>query len=410
MEWVACVGIDWADQKHDYALRGHQGEEESGTFESRPEGVHGWVARLRARYPEGTIVVALEQSRGALLYALSMYEFLALVPINPRAATAYRQSLHLSGAKDDPVDAGLIRDFAAAHLDKLRVWRADDALTRTLRLLVEFRRNLVDQRTGLTQVLTDAIKQYFPQILEWFSNGVLARAFLSQWSTLEQTQSASDESIRALVRSCSRKSQPKIDELIIKIRSAVALTTDQAVITAMAVRVRSLIALLDELDEQVRNHDQAIAQLWSEHADQKLFASFPGAGPVLAPRLAAAFGSDRSRFEDAIEMQNYSGTSPVTERSGKRQWVHSRWQRPKFLHQTFHEFAEASIPHCAWARAFYHRQREHGAGHRAAIRALAFRWIRVLFSCWKTNTAYDDAAYLDALKRRGSPLADRLAA
>jgi len=410
MDWIACVGVDWSDQKHDYALRGRDGELEQGKFPSGPAEVHAWVARLRAQYPTGTIVVALEQSRGPLLYALSMYDFVALVPINPRAATAYRESLHLSGAKDDPVDAALIRDFAAAHLDKLRVWKADDALTRRLRLLAEFRRKLVDHRTGLTQAFTDAVKQYFPQILEWFSNGVLARAFLSEWPTLEQAQNVSDQSIRTLVRSCSRKSQAKIDELIVKIRAAVPLMSDQAIIAAMVIRIRSLIALIEELDEQVRAHDQAIAQAWIEHVDQKLFDSFPGAGPVLAPRLAAAFGSDRTRFEDASEMHNYSGTSPVTERSGKRCWVHARWQRPKFLHQTFHEFAEASIPHCAWARAFYQRQRQRGAGHRAAIRALAYRWIRVLFRCWKTNTPYDEATHIESLRRRGSPLVDCLAA
>jgi hypothetical protein len=53
--------------------------------------------------------------------------------------------------------------------------------------------------------------------------------------------------------------------------------------------------------------------------------SLPGAGAVLAPRLLAAFGSQRHRYASADEVQTYSGIAPVTERSGKRKWVHFRW-------------------------------------------------------------------------------------
>lgn len=410
MEWVACVGIDWADQKHDYAVRGRGGEEQGGIFPSDPDEVHAWVARLREQYRGGTIIVALEQSRGSLVYALSMYDFLALVPINPRAASAYRESLHLSGAKDDPVDARLIRDFAAAHLDKLRIWHAEDAATRKLRLLVEYRRELVAQRTSFSQTLVATVKQYFPQALTWFGTERALRAMLAEWPTLEGMQQAHADRIQKVLRSCSRPSAAKVEQIVNAIRSAIPLTTDTAITSALAIRVQSLVAVLDVLDAQVEAHERAIAELWGAHEDQALFESFPGAGPVLAPRLAAAFGSDRSRFTDAIEMQNYSGTSPVTSQSGKRRTVHARWQRPKFLHQTFHEFAQASIPHSEWARAYYQQQRDRGASQRVAIRALAFRWIRVLYACWATRTAYDEAVHLTSLAQRGSPLYKRLVA
>src|SRR5687768_2648498 len=310
MEWVACVGVDWADRKHAYAVRGADGSEEAGEFLSRPEEVHEWARGLRDRYPTGTIVVALEQSRGALLYALSGYEYLRLVPINPRASKAYRSSLRLSGAKDDPSDAVLLRDFAAAHLDELRVWTPDDVSTRKLRLLVESRRSLVDQRTAFTLGLNEVLKQYYPQILEWFGRGAstLAREFVLRWTTLEQARGARADAIRRLVQQLTRRSPEKIDELIVKIRTAVALTTDPAILEAHALRARSLIALIAESDRQVSLFDAEIAELWSTHADRKIFESFPGAGPVMAPRLSAAFGSDRNRFADAIQIQNYSGS------------------------------------------------------------------------------------------------------
>ena len=44
-----------------------------------------------------------------------------------------------------------------------------------------------------------------------------------------------------------------------------------------------------------------------------------------------------------------------------------------------------------------------------AIRALAFKWIRILFRCWQDRVPYDEAKYLMALKKKGSPLVKHLA-
>jgi transposase len=412
MEWSVCVGIDWADRKHAYALRSRTGAEEEGEFDSSPASVHGWVQELRRKHPEGDIVIALEQSRGSLMYALSAYDFLRLVPINPRAASAYRESLYLSGAKDDPVDAVLLRDFASTHLGQLRVWRADDERTRRLRLLVEGRRSMVDQRTALVLELDAVLKQYFPHVLGWCGSGLssLTRAFLRRWPTLEKARAARSDALCRLIKEHSRKSAERQHELVAAIRRAVALTDDRAIVDALSLRTEVLIGLIDALELGVARYDEAIAATWQEHEDRPIFESFPGAGPVIAPRLTAAFGSDRERFSTAAEVQTLSGIAPVIARSGKRSWTHARWRCPKFLRQTFHEFAEASIPHCTWARAFYRQQRARGAGHHAAIRALAFRWIRVLFRAWQSRTPYDDATFVATLRRRGSGLAALIAA
>ena len=130
----------------------------------------------------------------------------------------------------------------------------------------------------------------------------------------------------------------------------------------------------------------------------------PGAGKVLAPRVLAAFGSQRERYRTAVEMQQYSGIAPVTESSGKSRWVHFRRACPKFLRQSFQEWAEHSLVHSVWARAYYEQQRTRGSGHQAAVRALAFKWIRIVFRCWKDGVAYDESRYLAALHKRGSPL------
>jgi transposase len=138
--------------------------------------------------------------------------------------------------------------------------------------------------------------------------------------------------------------------------------------------------------------------------DSVLFQALPGAGPIYAPRLLAAFGEQRERYQNAAELQKYAGIAPVTERSGKKCWVHWRLQCPKFLRQTFVEWAAETIPRSFWAGAYYRQQRAKGCSHQAALRALAFKWVRILYRCWQARTLYDESTYLISLKRRGSPL------
>jgi len=63
-----------------------------------------------------------------------------------------------------------------------------------------------------------------------------------------------------------------------------------------------------------------------------------------------------------------------------------------------------------WAGAYYRQQKAKGTSHQAAVRALAFKWIRILYRCWQARMPYDELVYLQALRRRGSPLLDHIGA
>lgn len=84
--------------------------------------------------------------------------------------------------------------------------------------------------------------------------------------------------------------------------------------------------------------------------------------------------------------------------------MHWRWACSKFLRQTFIEWVARTIPRSYWAKLFYAKQRAKGARHQAALRALAFKWIRILHRCWVERVPYDETRYLLELKKRGSPL------
>jgi transposase len=173
--------------------------------------------------------------------------------------------------------------------------------------------------------------------------------------------------------------------------------------------VQALVAQLRVTLQAIADFDTAIAQRAQAHPDVPLFDALPGAGAVFAPRLLVAFGEQRERFPSAEELQKYAGIAPVTERSGKKSWVHWRWQCPTCLRQTFVEWAAESLRHSCWAQVYYQQQRDKGKSHHAAVRALAFKWIRILFRCWQDRTPYDESTYLQALHRRGSSLIQNLA-
>lgn len=408
VEIAAFVGLDWADQKHVVSWREANTElRQRWTLDQTPEALQNWIQQLRDRFAGRPVAIAVEQKRGALIYALMHVDFLYLYPVNPQTLSQFRKAFYPSGAKDDPIDADLLLEILMTHRQHLRVWVPDDVLTRSIQLLTEDRRGLVDERTALTNQLTAALKMYFPQALDWFGDlhAPRACAFLLRWPSLQSLQRATPSSIRKFYKAQGYRGEDKLAQLIANIQKAQPLTQDGAVVLAGSMKVQTLVGPIALLTESIQRYEQEIASLFDQHDDSTLFSSFPGAGASLAPRLLAAFGSDRSRFEFAAEMQQLAGIAPVTEKSGTGIWIHWRLACSKFLRQTFQEFAGCSILQSDWARACYDQLRKRGKSHHAALRALAFKWIRIIFRCWKTRTPYDETVYCNSLKLRRSPLA-----
>jgi transposase len=408
---VAYIGLDWADERHSVHLQPANGAIEHRELEQKPAVLHEWIAQLQQRFGGGKIAVALEQRKGAVIHALLMYDCFVLYPMNPKALARYREAFRTSGAKDDPLDSELLLDLVVRHRDQLRAWVPDTVESRTLQALCEQRRKLVNQRVALTNRLTSLLKQYFPQALEWVGDmaSVQACDFLTQWPTLAVVQHARPGTIRQFYRAHNCRKAAVIEARLTAIGDARPLTTDAAVIEPLCLSVQTYATQLRTLIGAIQTFDERIAELFAAHGDHDVFTSFPGAGDVCAPRLAAAFGTDRARWDSAAELQAHSGIAPVTARSGKTVWVHHRLACSKFVKQTFHEFADQSIRFSRWARAYYDQQRARGNGHHAALRALAYKWLRILFRCWKERRAYDEDTYLDSLRRRGSPLAKHFA-
>ena len=405
--FAAFVGIDWSDQKHDLCLVDNStGKKERLVLKHTPEALDEWAISLRTRFAGQKIAVCLEQSRGPLIYALLKYDFFVLYPINPTTLAKYREAFSPSRAKDDPRDAEYMVELLIHHRDRLKPWLPDDEKTRTLQLLVEHRRRLVNDRTRISNRMTALLKSYFPQVLQWFDDirTILVCDFLTTWPTLESAQKVKPRTLEKFFHEHNSVRQETNESRIASIKAAVPLTTDRAVINSSSVMVKALCAQMKTTIAAIGEFEQEITALCQTHQDYHIFDSLPGAGPVYSSRLLAALGTNRERWTTVDELLCFSGIAPVVERSGKSEWIRWRYFCPKFLRQSFIEYAGESIKHSFWARAYYNSQKAKGKSHQAAVRALAFKWIRIIYRCWQTNTPYNEVTYLESLRKKGSPL------
>jgi len=410
-EFTAYVGIDWADKKHDACIQAAQSNQrEFVVIPHQVKSIDEWVQSLHQRFGS-PIAVAVELTKGPIVTALQKYDFLVLFPINPSTLAKYRQAFSPSRAKDDPTDAELALDLIVRHPERFSPLKPQSTTLRTLATLVEHRRKLVDDRKRITNRLRSTLKQYYPQALEWFNriDTPLFCDFLQNWPTLKQAKRARKATLESFFRTHNMRFKALMQERITAIKSATALTDDIAIIMPHRLQALVLIEQLRVLLKAIDQFDEESEKLANQHVDYGLFSCLPGAGPSLAPRLLVAFGEQRDRFKNVVEFQCYSGIAPVTERSGQKHTVHWRYLCSVFLRQTIVEWSAQTINKSYWAGIYYRQQRDKGSSHNAAVRALAFKWLRILFRCWQTRQPYNESIYLKALERRGSNLVKQAA-
>jgi len=407
---AAHIGLDWADKKHYWSMKTADGKRSRGELEQSPEAIHVWIAGLKARFGDQPIAIISEQSRGALIANLCKYANVYIRIVDPARLAYYRKSVSPSGAKSDPVDADLILDFALHHPDRLRCLDPDTVETRSLQLLTEHRRDLVNLHTSQVQVLTHWLKLVYPQILTWFDDvaAPLVLDFLQRWPRLTALQKVRPATLLKFFHQHNCRSEERNQERIDQISRAVAATRDEALLRSADLMIATTVQLLTALRQGIEAFDAEIKPIFATHPDRALIESLPGAGPALEPRLIAALGTNRHRFQSAQDLASFAGIAPVTESSGQSSWVHWRWSCPKFIRQTFHEWAACSARLPGWAHDHYQAQRTRGKGHHAAVRSVAFKWLGILYRCWKDHTPYSEQRYLNA-RRQHTPKTEQAA-
>jgi transposase len=400
---VAWVGLDWGHRQHCLALQVGSGPLEEKILEASPQAFHQFFQQLEKR-AQGTVALAVEGSHGPVIDALERYPWVQVYPINPAASAHYRLAFNPSGAKDDLPDARLLLELARDHSAKLRPLERPDAATQMLEALTRARRDLVDQRVQLTNRLRSLLRGYYPQALELVGDlkTQMALEFLGRWPDLISLKAARPATMKSFYHRHNLRRPQLLEKRLALIQEAVALTTQEARASAGRLALAAVLEQVRALNKHIKRFDQEIKQAFAGHPEAALFRDLPGAGAQMAPRLCAAFGTDRAAYPDAASFQKRAGVAPVIEKSGNQIWVHWRWLASKFLRQTFVEWAGQTVRYSPWAREYYQVKLKQGQEHAQILRALAFKWIRILWKCWQNRTPYDEAGYLKQLKKRKS--------
>src|SRR3984885_4505527 len=390
------VGDDWAEDHHDVEVMDEAGkvlakrrlaEGAAGIAQ-----LHGLVGGFLGEDGDGAdVLVGIETDRGPWVAALAAAGYLVFA-VNPLQAAQFRDRHGVSGAKSDAGDAHALADMVRTDSHQLRPAAGDTPEAQGIKVLARAHKTMIWERTRAVQRLRHQLREYFPAALEAFDDldapdtlELLARApEPGRAARLTRAQVSA-----ALKRAGRRNITDRATAILAALRSE-QLGQPPALTAAYAAAVRSLVAVLVTLNEQVKILQGQVEEDFGRHPDAEIILSQPGLGPILGARVLAEFGDDPNRYADGKARRNYAATSPITRASGKKKVVAARFVHNDRLVDALNGQAFAALTASPGARAFYDQQRAAGHGHNDALRRLANRLVGVLHGCLKTRTLYHE--------------------
>ncbi len=389
------VGDDWSEAHHDVELMDATGRKLAKA--RLLDGVAG-IARLHALVGEqlgedadGEVVIGIETDRGPWVQALLAAGY-TVFAVNPLQAARYRERLSVSGAKSDAADAHMLADMVRTDSHQLRPVAGDSPRAEAIKVVARAHKTLIWERTRHCQRLRHALREYFPAALAAFED-LPAPDTLELLAKAPDPTSAARLSVSQISASLKRAHRRKIAEKAERIQAALRaeyLAQPELVVAAYAATVRSAVAILAVLNEQIVTMQGQVETHFGQHPTAEIILSQPGLGPILGARVLAEFGDAEGRYASAKARKNYAGTSPITRASGKKKVVLARFVHNDRLIDALDSQAFTALTASPGARGYYDHIRAREVNHRPALRQLANRLVGILHGCLKTETPYDE--------------------
>jgi transposase len=391
------VGDDWAEDHHDVELM-----DAAGRVLARkrlPEGIAG-MAGLHALVGEqlgedaadAEVVVGIETDRGPWVAALVAAGY-TVFGVNPLQASRFRERHGVSGAKSDRGDAHMLADMVRTDSHQFRAVAGDSADAEGLKVLARAHKTLIWEKTRQVQRLRHQLLGYFPGALEAFDDLAAPDALELLGKAPDPARAArlTRAQVSAALKRAGRRNIPDRATAVLAALRGEQLGQPPTLTAAYAATVRSLIAVITTLNEQVKALQGQVEADFGRHPDAEVYRSQPGLGAILGARVLGEFGDDPHRYADGKARRNYAATSPLTRASGKKKIVAARFIRNDRLADALRLQAFAALTASPGARAFYDELRDRGIEHNDALRRLANRLVGILHGCLKTRTVYDEA-------------------
>ncbi len=386
-----CGGVDWAKDDHAVCIVGAEGEALQRFMVTHDRsGLKDMVRRLlRAGVDE----VGIERPDGPIVDALLAAGLTVLV-IPPAQVKNLRSRYGSAGNKDDRFDAYVLADVVRTDRRRLRPLERDTAATTALRTTVRARRDMVTHRVAAANQLRAHLQIVFPAAAGLFDaiDSEISLRFLERFTTQGQADWLSVKRLGSWLSTMGYSGRTDPAVIYARITAAPRGTTGpEAVI--LAGTTRAYVAVLRQLNTQIRTLASGIADQLDVHPDAKIFTSLPRSGCVRAARLLAEIGDARGRFPTASSLACLAGVAPSTRQSGKVKAVTFRWGADKELRDALCDFAGDSRHSNPWAADLYAKALARKCDHPHAVRILARAWATIIWRCWQTNTAYSPAEH-----------------
>jgi len=399
---VLFVGGDWAEDHHDIEI-----VDEAGQWLVKcrlAEGLAGLStlhALIAAQLPEpgrgtdqaqvlASVKVGIETDRGPWVAALvcAGYEVFA---VNPMQVARYRERHSTSGAKSDAADAHLLAEIVWLDREHHRPVAGDSAQAEAIKLVARAHQTAIWDRSRAVLRLRAALRDFFPAALEVFDDldAPDALQLLAYAPDPQRAAHLSKAKITAVLNRAHRRNAATEATEIHRTLRAPRLRQPPAVQAAYAALVTTTVRLITELNRQINELGEVVADHFGRHPDAEIYLSQPGLGAILAARILGEFGDDPHRFADTKARKNHAGSSPITKASGTKRIVLARYARNKRLSDAVHQWAFCSLRGSPGATAYYQALRSRNIGHQAALGQLANRLVAILHGCLNTGTTYD---------------------
>jgi hypothetical protein len=287
----------------------------------------------------------------------------------------------------------MLADMVRTDSHQLRPAAGDSPEAAGLKVLARTHKTLIWERTRAVQRLRHQLREYFPAALEAFDD-------LDAADTLELLGRAPDPAraakltraqVSAALKRARRRNIPDKATAILAALRGEQLTQPTALTAAYAATVRSLLAVITVLNEQVKTLQGQVEEHFGRHPDAEIYLSQPGMGKILGARVLGEFGDDPRRYRDGKARRNYAATSPITRASGKKKVVAARFVHNDRLVDALNAQAFAALSASPGARACYDEFRNRKIEHNDALRRLSNRLVGILHGCLKTGALYDEA-------------------
>lgn len=400
------VGVDWASVEHAICVLDTPGQILAQfAVAHTAEGLGELIRRLDRIAPRAEIAIAIERPSGLLVDALVEAGF-AVIPIHPNALKATRSRYSAARGKSDPGDAYILADVLRTDGHRFQALRPASDQTKALRALVRTRDDLVATRVQLANQLRSLLDSFWPGAVAIFADidSPIGLAFLDTYPTPESAARLGEKRLQRFLQRHAYCGRRPVALLLERLRSAPAGATGELESETKGQLVRSLVAILRPIVDQIRQLDGLIAAQLQQHPDGAIVQSFPRTGSVNAAQILAELGDDRLRFSTHEQLAAEAGVAPVTHASGKHHAVVCRFACNKRLRQALTTWADNSRHAHPWAAAVYRAARARGCDHPHAVRILARSWTCVLWRCWQNGTLYNAAQHGRALPFLDQPL------